>query len=140
MSDAIHPEPWRFPVMLHDTDAAGVLFFAHLFRHAHDAYEAFMAARGLLLHRIIAEGEWGLPLVHAEADYTRPLHHGDVVAVHLEVESMGERSFTLGYRFECKGACCATARTVHVAVDRSGRAIGLPETVMEILRAGGSAQ
>jgi len=36
------PFEYRFTVQLHDTDAAGRLFFAHLFRHAHDAYEALM--------------------------------------------------------------------------------------------------
>ncbi|MFP4063447.1 MAG: acyl-CoA thioesterase, partial [Halochromatium sp.] len=74
----------RFRVALHDTDAAGVLFFAHLFRHAHDAYEAMMARIGWPLDGLIRERQLGLPLVHAEADYRRPMRHGDQVAVRVE--------------------------------------------------------
>ena len=37
---------YHFTTSLHDIDAAGVLFFAHLYRHAHDAYEAFMSDIG----------------------------------------------------------------------------------------------
>ena len=37
---------YRFTVRLHDIDAAGVMFFGHLFRHAHDAYESVMANLG----------------------------------------------------------------------------------------------
>jgi hypothetical protein len=49
-------EPFRydFRVALHDIDAAGIMFYGHLFRHAHDAYEAFMGAIGFPLERIIA--------------------------------------------------------------------------------------
>lgn len=112
----------RFRVALHDTDAAGVLFFAHLFRHAHDAYEAWMARLGFPLDAMLRDGELRLPLVHAEADYRRPLHHGAAVTVQLIPAAVGERSFTLDYRFQtADGALAATARTVHAAIDTHGR-------------------
>ena len=112
----------RFRVALHDTDAAGVLFFAHLFRHAHDAYEAWMARLGFPLDAMLRDGELRLPLVHAEADYRRPLHHGAAVTVQLIPAAVGERSFTLDYRFQtADGALAATARTVHAAIDTNGR-------------------
>jgi 1,4-dihydroxy-2-naphthoyl-CoA hydrolase len=88
----------RFRVALHDTDAAGVLFFAHLFRHAHDAYEAWMATLGFPLDAIVRDGELRLPLVHAEADYRRPLRHGEAVTVQLAVGEVRERSFVIDYK------------------------------------------
>ncbi|MBK1631923.1 hypothetical protein CKO31_14500 [Thiohalocapsa halophila] len=112
----------RFRVALHDADAAGVLFFAHLFRHAHDAYEAWMAWLGFPLDTMLRHGELRLPLVHAEADYRRPLHHGAAVIVELTPAAVGERSFTLDYRFQtADGGLAATARTVHAAIDTHGR-------------------
>ena len=106
-----------FRVALHDTDAAGVLFFAHLFRHAHDAYEAWMAQLGFPLDAMIRGGDLGLPLVHAEADYRRPMRHGDQVSVTLGVAELGEGSFTIDYRFHLDGGkLAATARTVHVCI------------------------
>jgi 1,4-dihydroxy-2-naphthoyl-CoA hydrolase len=111
-----------FSVRLHDTDAAGRLFFGHLFRHAHDAYETFMAQVGLPLERLIREGEILLPLVHAEADYRRPLCQGDRVRIMLAIDEIRTRSFAVGYRFETEdGTLAATAKTVHLQINRDGR-------------------
>ena len=59
------PFEYRFSIRLHDTDAAGVLFFAHLLRHAHDAYEAFMEQAGFGLVGLIA----GMPVILGSAAY-----------------------------------------------------------------------
>ncbi|WP_295880024.1 thioesterase family protein [uncultured Thiohalocapsa sp.] len=112
----------HFRVALHDTDAAGVLFFAHLFRHAHDAYEAWMTQLGFPLDAMLRAGDLRLPLVHAEADYRRPLHHGAAVSVQITPAAVGAGSFTLHYRFRTgDGNLAATARTVHAAIDADGR-------------------
>jgi 1,4-dihydroxy-2-naphthoyl-CoA hydrolase len=128
-------EAYHFRVQLHDTDSAGRLFFAHLFRHAHDAYEAFMDQLGLPLDDLIRAGEALLPLVHAEADYPRPMCHGDQVRVSLVVEEIRTRSFSIGYRFETpEGMLAATARTVHVHISRDGSpGSGLPESMRAAL-------
>ena len=79
---------YAFDVRLHDVDHAGVMFFARLFVHAHDAYEAFMAHLGLDLCAMIRTGE-RLPIVHASADYFQPLRHGEQITVTLEIEALG---------------------------------------------------
>ncbi len=108
---------YRFFIRLHDTDAAGLLFFGHLFRHAHDAFESFMAEIGFPLDRMIQEGQALLPLAHAEADYRRPLRHGDQVRVLVRVLEIRRRSFAIGYRFmNLQGELAASASTIHVQV------------------------
>lgn len=126
----------RFRVALHDSDAAGVLFFAHLFRHAHDAYEGLMAHLGWPLDGLIRAGQLALPLVHAEADYRLPLRHGEWVSVALTVAAVSPRSFTLTYRFgTATGALAATARTVHAGIDPGrGEPIALPAALASALR------
>lgn len=112
----MHEGPFEhsFEVRLHDTDSAGVLFFAHLFRHAHDAYERLMAAAGFPLQDLIREGT-ALPIVHAEATYQAPMRQGDSIRVRVTVSEIRRRSFSLDYRFlDAQGAPCAQARTVHV--------------------------
>ncbi|WP_459870783.1 acyl-CoA thioesterase [Endothiovibrio diazotrophicus] len=127
----------RFHVALHDTDAAGVLFFAHLLRHAHDAYEGLMAAGGMPLAGVVAEGAFHLPIVHCEADYRAPLRHGDKVAVAVTVARVGESAFTLRYRFTAGGEEAAAATTVHVALDPASRAKRpLPAPLRALLAAG----
>ena len=65
------PYVYSLRIRLHETDAAGVLFYAHLFRLAHDAYESFMAHIGFPLHALIGHGDSApglrLPIVRAEA-------------------------------------------------------------------------
>ncbi len=124
----------RFTVSLHDVDSAGVLFFSHLFRHAHDAYERLMEALGFPLPALIDEGV-RLPLTHAEADYLRPLRHGDAITVEIEVTELGRSSFALGYRFvDALGHIRAEAATVHVHVDpATGHGTPLPPALAEAL-------
>ncbi|MGB5833740.1 MAG: acyl-CoA thioesterase [Thiohalocapsa sp.] len=127
---------YRFQIRLHDTDVAGVLFFAHLFRHAHDAYEVWMSELGFPLDRLIRDGELALPLVHAEADYRRPLRHGDRVCLSLAVAELGTGSFKIDYQFRTQdGELAAVARTVHVCIHPGhGLPHALPEALSNALR------
>jgi len=122
------PFEHELEVRLHDTDAAGVLFFAHLLRHAHDAYESLMAAAGLPLQDLIRDGI-ALPIVHADADYLAPIRHGDRIRVEVSVSDIRRRSFSLAYRFlDCRGGLRAQAGTVHVLTG-SEREPVLPEAL-----------
>jgi len=120
---------YLFYLGMSSLDAAGVLFYPELFRHAHDAYEAFMAERGADLAGLLREGRIGLPVAHASADYLRPLRHGERVRVQVEVSRMGEHSFTIRCALSnAQGALCAQVECVHVCVDpRTGRSAALPE-------------
>ena len=120
---------YRFNLGMSSVDAAGVLFFPELFRHAHDAYEAFMADIGIALDGMLAEGQYALPIVHAEADYKRPLGHGVDVRVAVQINKLGERSLVVDYDFQdASGASCATTQTVHVLIDyATGKPAVIPE-------------
>ncbi len=122
-----------FRVALHDTDAAGVMFFAHLLRHAHDAYEHWLANLGVDLCQLIAAGV-ALPIVHASADYLAPLRHGDAVEVAVSLADLSQRRFRLEYKFySASQQLLARAQTVHVAIDpQQHRACPLPETLQHI--------
>ncbi|MFH1688405.1 MAG: thioesterase family protein [bacterium] len=116
-------------IKLHDTDAAGITFFVNHFRIAHTAYEAFMKSIGVGLDFIIRDADYYVLIAHAEADYKRPLFHGDSLTITLKAESIGNSSFVLGYEFnDGRERLAATLRTVHVAIDKkSGEKMPLPE-------------
>ena len=126
---------YRFRLGLSSVDRAGVLFYPELFRHAHDAYEVFMAHLGEDLSDILAEESMLLPIVHAEADFHRPLRHGEDVTVRVRVVEVGESSYTMGFEFvDGSGALCASVRSVHVCVDLGRRSpVALPEGLREKL-------
>jgi 1,4-dihydroxy-2-naphthoyl-CoA hydrolase len=126
---------YELKVQLHDTDAAGILFFGHQFEMAHDAYQAFLESRGFSFAEVLADGEILIPLVHAEADYLKPLKVGDRLVIELTVAGISTHSFTLSYDFRRPdGEPVGTVKTVHVTVDRgTGAKIELPGPLRKAL-------
>ncbi len=113
---------YRFTPALHDMDAAGVMFFGHLYRHLHDAYEDFMAEIGQPLSGIIEAGTIGLPITHSESTHRHPITHGARLWIELWVEEMGETEFVIAYRvLDREGRLYATARTRHVCIEAGTR-------------------
>ena len=135
MSSASVLHRQRARIRLHDTDAAGRLYFAHQFRIAHDAYEAMLDRAGVGLAAMLAKGRVALPIVHAAADYKRPLAVGQDVDVDIRLHRVGRSSFTLVYRLVCEGATVGHVTTVHVAVNpATGRKVILPPRLRAALQ------
>jgi 1,4-dihydroxy-2-naphthoyl-CoA hydrolase len=109
-------------VLLNDVDAAGVVFYARIMAMAHEAYEEAMARAGLALDELIRAGRIGLPLVHAEADFSRPLTHGELVETRVALERVGEKSVTVTIAFAVGGQPAALVKQVHACVDMDRRA------------------
>lgn len=109
-------------VRMHDTDMAGILYFARQFRFAHDALEDFMESEGINFNTLFKESAYVFVIVHAEADYLASLNVGDKLEIHLFVERIGSTSFTLSYHiFRNQHQLIGTAKTVHVTVDAKTR-------------------
>lgn len=108
-------------VLFQEVDAAGIVFFARFFDWFHDAYIAAAEARGVRFDKVLADGVWGAPLVHAEADYREPLSYAERVTVDVESVDLGETSMTIAYtvRGEDGTRVHATGRTIHVFIDRT---------------------
>ena len=116
------PFEYKTKVQLHDTDAAGLLFFGHQFRIVHDAYQAFLESGGLAFGDILDRGEILIPIVHASADYLKPLAVGDRLTVELVASKISTHSFVLNYRLlDTDRELVGTVETVHVTIDRASR-------------------
>jgi len=119
-------------VRLHNTDAAGLLFFADQFKFAHDAYESFMESIGYAFAVQFETAPYLLPIVHAEADFLKPLLTGDRITVQLVAEKIGDSSFTLAYTLlRGQSEIVGTVRTVHVLIDKTD---GLKRQLLPELR------
>ncbi len=125
-------------VELQEVDAAGVVFYAWFFVYAHRAYEAALRERGFDLAGLLRAGTHALPMVHAEADYQRPVRYGDEVAVDLVCDLMTERSC----RFRARVLTvtrdgeqrCAEVTQVHACVDVAlGKSVALLPTLRTAL-------
>lgn len=125
-------------VRMHDTDMAGILYFAKQFRFVHDALEDFVAdGHDLTFDKLFRNEQFVFVIVHAEADYLAPLRVGDQLKIEVRIEKIGETSFTVGYRIFHKDnptAPVGTAQTVHVTLDASSRKkIPIPESFRTFL-------
>ncbi|MDD4050403.1 MAG: thioesterase family protein [candidate division Zixibacteria bacterium] len=118
-----------YTVKLHDSDAAGVVFFANVFRIVHDVYEQLLKELGYNFTERFAAGDFVIPVAHAEADYLRPLRVGDMVEINATVVEIGDSSFVMKFQItDSENRLFATVKTVHVAVDgRTFRRMNLPE-------------
>ncbi|MCX6831994.1 MAG: thioesterase family protein [candidate division Zixibacteria bacterium] len=131
----------KLTVRLHETDAAGILFFASQFLYVHDAYEELLQLIGLPVASMLRDEPFILPIVHAEAQYFRPLHVGDEITVIVQVGSIGKSSFVLVFDlFAADDKPVGKAKTVHVAVSKQTQnKIALPEKLQRALKAFQSA-
>ncbi len=128
---------YRFNVGMSSVDAAGIMFFPELLRHAHDAYEAFMKSLGHELGSVLSRGQYLLPIRHAEADYRYPMRLGAELLVHVGVSRIGRTSFTIVSRFvDADEQLCARSKTIHVCVDPgTGQPMALPDGLRSALQA-----
>ncbi len=110
---------YQTKIKLHETDAAGLLFFSNQFKIVHDAYQALLEHIGFPFAEIIREKDFFLPIVHSESDFKSPLFVGDLIEVQVAVERIGKTSFTLFYKLmDMSQKLVGTAQTVHVAMDK----------------------
>jgi YbgC/YbaW family acyl-CoA thioester hydrolase len=103
-------------VYFYDADPAGIIFYASLFKYVHAAYEDFL--RSLHTERnFFFDKDYILPIIHAEADYVKPIRVGDELRIDVSVSAIRNSSFEISYRFyKNNGDFTAIAKTVHVCV------------------------
>jgi 1,4-dihydroxy-2-naphthoyl-CoA hydrolase len=117
-------------------DAAGIAYFSRIFEFCHAAYEELLGECGYPLTEFFKSLGWGMPLVHAEADFKRPLKLGDSITIAITLGSVSTSAFTLDFQLhDSAGKLLATVQHVHVAIDLSTRAKkALPEAFVASLK------
>lgn len=122
-------------VKLHDTDAAGLLFYSSIFNIIHDAYEAFMDSHDLNIGKILKEKIYMLPIVRAEADYKLKQTVGDEMTIILTCEKVGKSSYTINYKIlNSENEIACTAKTVNVVLEYNTKEItAIPQKLREAL-------
>jgi YbgC/YbaW family acyl-CoA thioester hydrolase len=105
-------------IAFHETDAAGVVYFANYFHLAEEAETHAMAS----LRCVDTRDGYLYPRVHAEADYHAPLRFFDEVAVHCSIVRIGSRSIRWKFDIFHNEQLCATVQTISARRNREGSA------------------
>ncbi len=126
---------YKTQLRLHDTDAAGILFFANQFKFLHDAYEHVLEKMGFSFQEMLTKRDYFLPIVHAESDYKMPLYVGDKITVTVTVAHIGTTSFSFAYEIRnTKKQLVGTGKTVHVTINKKTHTkIPLPKECRQAL-------
>ena len=95
-------------IAFHETDAAGVVYFANYFHLAEEAETHALASLG----SIVTKDNYLYPRVHAEADYLAPLRFFDKVSVHTRINSIGSSSVHWQFDIYNGEQICARVRTI----------------------------
>jgi len=125
---------YQTKIRLHDTDAAGIIFFANQFKIVHDAYEDLLEEFGWSFEKMLKGTDYFLPIVHAESDYKVPVRVGDKITIAIKVGHIGNTSFSFEYTLNRGKTLVGTAKTVHVTINQKTRQkIPLPAALRRAL-------
>ncbi|MBD2113389.1 MULTISPECIES: acyl-CoA thioesterase [Cyanophyceae] len=108
-------------VRFHETDGAGVVYFANELVMCHAAYEASLEAAGLDVGAFFRAETLAYPIVHTSMDYRRPLRCGDRVTIHLTPTRLDDSSFEIQYQLTLEDTAVAQAITRHVCIEVANR-------------------
>ena len=129
--------PYSPEIRFSDIDAMG---------HVNNAvYFSYFEQARINYFRQLVGGQWnwkqfGVLVAHNEIDYKIPVLLNDSISIHVAIESMGMKSFTVFYRIVRQdGVLCASGRSVMVCFDHAaGQSIAIPPVwreKMEIISA-----
>jgi 1,4-dihydroxy-2-naphthoyl-CoA hydrolase len=126
---------YKTKIRLHDTDAAGIIFFANQFKIIHDAYEDLLEKYGWSFRKMLQGTSYFLPIVHAESDYLAPVFVGDNIDIAIKVGHIGETSFSFEYTLKRGKTLVGTAKTVHVTINpKTRKKTPLPTALRKALK------
>ena len=99
-------------------DPAGIAYFPRIFDYIHEAFEELWEEHlGVRYDHLLIDRRIGFPLVHSEADFTKPFHFGDRPIVRVTCFRLGRSSLGLRYRYSTEDEPCLDARMVTVCTD-----------------------
>lgn len=109
---------YRTRVAMHDTDAAGIVYFATFFHYAEEAESHAMASLGIIL----TQDAHLYPRVHVSCDYHAPLHFFEEVRVEARLVAVGSSSMTWEFLLYGEKGLCATVKAISSRRRRDGTA------------------
>lgn len=82
-----------------DIDHAGIVYYPRFLHYFHVALEEFFEQALEIDYPVLLDKHRiGLPTVHLETDFNRPLRYGDQIEVEVSVIKIGKCSISFGYR------------------------------------------
>ena len=108
----------RYRYRFGDIDHAGIAYYPSLLHYFHCCFEDWWSeAMGVHYAKVLDEERYGLPAVHIEADFFRPIRFGDEPDISIAVLDMGTSSVEFGFWMQVGEVVACRARITTVSVD-----------------------
>lgn len=110
----------KLKVRFGDIDQAGIVYYPRFLHYFHIAMEEFFSNELAIDYpSVVLQHNIGLPTVHLETDFKKPLRYGDVFEVAVRVLSIGETSIRFGYKafFENQNIVALEGHNITVCID-----------------------
>ncbi len=123
-------------VRFSEIDRAGIVFFSRVFEYCQETYEELLAVTTGGIEAMLDANAWATPIVHAEADFMRPIRLGERIRIESVIEAADDSSVTFVYRLSGgDGVTRAKARFVHAFIDLTTfKRVGFPTAFAEALK------
>ncbi len=115
----------RLRVRFAETDAMGIVHHRNHLVYLEEARVEYLRALGRPYTELRVDGT-DHAVLEAFVQYRAPLRFDDEVDVHLVLARSTRTTFQIAYLVTVAGEACATAVTVHGAIDARGRPVRLP--------------
>ena len=117
-----------------ETDKMGVVYYANFLVWFEVARADLLRSLGWTYREMEAAGV-SLPVIEAHCEYARPARYDDEIEIRAEGRIVSPVRMSVEYLVHVKGreGLVASGRTLHAAVDRTGRPCRLPDRMVEVL-------
>ena len=99
-------------------DSAGVLYFANLLKLSHQGLENLISKSEFGWNYWFNNPEFAAPIVEATSKFKKPMFAGETFTLNISLEEKGKHHLCFTYEFTKGKDLYATARTVHVFIDK----------------------
>ena len=129
------PQAIQLRVRYAETDKMGVVYHANYFVWFEVGRCELLRAVGKS-YRDLEDAGVGLPVIEAHCEYRSPAKYDEELQVKTWGQLLSAARIEFRYKVSRPAACTVNAvgRTVHAAVDATGRPCRLPEYIQELLR------
>lgn len=117
------------------TDPAGIVFYPRYFEMVNEATEDWFESLGYSFQDMHMEQKFGVPMVHIEADFTRPSRIGDTLDFYLKVMKLGGSSMEIEVTASCNGKPRFKTRAIMANVNLAkGKAVRWSDNFRELMQ------
>ena len=125
----------KIRVIYADTDKMGVVYYARYLEYCERARGDFLREKGISYREIEAKG-YMLPVVEVYFRYYNPAFYDDELDVSVIPEELSRFRFVLSYRITRGEALIGEGKTVHLVIDKRGKATRLPKEIFDKIKGG----